>query len=137
MRTRASPSADSSVLVCQRCQKGIIIDESLEAIDESVFANSVTDRELNSKNEVLSALWELASDSSQIDHPLCSECSQLVTFEMHKQLADLEQENDRYSQFLLQLNENDNEDVDNNLDKKIEEVGGNNKTNNKYLIIYF
>ena len=117
-------SISSNVFVCVRCQKGMIVDSTLEEIDASVFGGAdLSNREMNSQSAVLTTLLELASDSSLIEHPLCNECSQLLTFELHKQLAEIEQENDRYTQYYTQLNENEKESEDlDSIDQKIAQV---------------
>ena len=104
-------SLSGSIYVCCRCQSGIIMDPSLEDIDEiALLPNSNEDNEDSplSKTSMLIPLLELASNSTDIDHPLCGECSQLVVYELHKQLAELDMENERYSQYYDQLKEEKN-----------------------------
>lgn len=111
----------SSVFVCNRCQSGMEIDPTLEGIDESVLSG-LGGEGFSTQSAVLTALLELASDSSQIDHPLCVECSQLLVFELHKQVADLDMENERYTQYYSQLDQSGDVNEE-DLEIKIEQVG--------------
>jgi beclin 1 len=53
--------------------------------------------------KALTAFFEIASDKTQLDHPLCMGCSDGVFAELEKKLRDLEQDKDRYRAHLQNL----------------------------------
>ena len=106
-------------LVCQRCYKGLVVDPMLEdlektgllstgAITQPKSSRSLSQSEgdtVPSLNSNLLTLMEMATDSSGLDHPLCAECAQLLTIELHKHLNELEHDHDRYLHFQASLEE--------------------------------
>ncbi|PYH41187.1 beclin 1 [Aspergillus saccharolyticus JOP 1030-1] len=63
-------------------------------IDESSFADQV---------ERTARLFDIISARSDIDHPICLECTDLLIEGMEKRLADSKKERDAYSSFLRDL----------------------------------
>ncbi|PYH81697.1 putative autophagy protein Apg6 [Aspergillus uvarum CBS 121591] len=69
-------------------------DHSRGGIDDGSFADQV---------ERTARLFDIISARSDIDHPICLECTDLLVEGMEKQLADAKKERDAYSSFLRDL----------------------------------
>ncbi|RAL09812.1 beclin 1 [Aspergillus homomorphus CBS 101889] len=63
-------------------------------VDEGSFADQV---------ERTARLFDIISARSDIDHPICTECTDLLVEGMEKRLADAKKERDAYSSFLRDL----------------------------------
>lgn len=58
---------------------------------------------LDSKINALTTIFELISDKTQLDHPLCLSCSELVITNLKKKVDSAKQEKDTYQQVLSEL----------------------------------
>lgn len=63
-----------------------------------------TDGPLSSKMETTARLFEILSSRSDIDHPICVECTDLLIEGMEKRLANATKERDAYASFLKNAN---------------------------------
>ena len=59
---------------------------------------------LSSQIEVSTRLFEILSSRSDIDHPICTECTELLLNGLHSRLAASTKERDAYINFLKELN---------------------------------
>lgn len=89
----------------------------------SEMPNSNSGRESLSHHLAVTArLFDILSDQSDIDHPLCEECSDTLLDQMDHQLRIAEDECKDYREFLEQL-QNDDLDVDSqNLEQELERL---------------
>jgi len=55
--------------------------------------------------KVTSELFDMLSDNSQVDHPLCEECTDALLQSMEQQLELAEQDSQEYQEYLTQLGE--------------------------------
>ncbi|KAG9510281.1 Beclin-1, partial [Fragariocoptes setiger] len=123
---------DSHVnFACQRCSQILKVHSTLRSLDSSTFQElcdggnmcrgtscgefshndfcSVEDTrkiqidEQNRQARALSRLFDILSDQSDIDHPLCVECADYVMDQMDNQLYQLEQECKENKEFMLTL----------------------------------
>ena len=119
-RSRTKPEPVNTI-VCQRCFKGIRLDESMK--EESVFSSRTTrvgrsaltssgGETPGSPHTLLQTLMEMASDTTQCDHPLCAECSSLHLFELNKQLTELDNEYEQYQRLAETLDVNLNSELE-------------------------
>ena len=59
----------------------------------------------SARTNLLLRMFELASDATKTDHPLCVECTTLVSNELDEALREAEREFQAYSSLLKQLDE--------------------------------
>ncbi|KAI1292105.1 Beclin-1 [Halotydeus destructor] len=59
--------------------------------------------------QVTSRLFDILSDQSEVNHPLCEECADIVIDEMDSRLRQLEDEYKDYKSFLDQIEKSDSE----------------------------
>lgn len=86
--------------------------------------------QLSQQLAVTAGLFDLMSSNSYIDHPLCEECADSLLDLMDQQLRLTEDELNDYSSFLRKLeNEDDFENIE-DLERKLENV-------NSLLTIFF
>lgn len=67
-------------------------------------ASADTESLLSHKVETLTRLFEILSARSDIDHPICSECTELLVEKLQKRLTAATNERDAYVSFLRQAN---------------------------------
>lgn len=96
-------------LTCQRCSQLLKIHSTLRSMNTVSFQEIVCDRssdfysvedskeleeedEQNHQPKVLARLFDILSDQSDIDHPLCEECANFIMEQMDNQLCQLELE---------------------------------------------
>lgn len=73
--------------------------------------------------KVTAGMFDILSNNSEVDHPLCEECTDTLLDLMDKQLKLTEEEWHDYSEFLQRLkDENEDEDVIENLEKELDSV---------------
>jgi beclin 1 len=73
--------------------------------------------------KVANRLFDIMSSRSEIEHPMCYECTEILTDSLKKQLSDASKERDCYIDFLKKVNESvisDSEKI--NLQKEIQEA---------------
>ena len=59
---------------------------------------------LSEKMETTNKLFEILSSRSDIDHPVCVDCTELLLEGLQKRLSDVSKERDRYLEFMKELN---------------------------------
>jgi beclin 1 len=73
---------------------------------KSQVTNGTEEREpLSQKMETVTRLFEILSARSDIDHPICSECTELVLDGLQKRQASVVRERDAYVEFLKKAQE--------------------------------
>ncbi|CAG8498538.1 9631_t:CDS:2 [Diversispora eburnea] len=95
----------------------------------SEFGNinmSVDDRQrtsLNYRLKVANRLFDIMSSKSELNHPMCHECTDLLLDSLSKQLTDSSRERDCYIDFLKKVNVNViSDEEEKKLQKEIEEA---------------
>ncbi|CAG8513138.1 6371_t:CDS:2 [Scutellospora calospora] len=73
--------------------------------------------------KVANRLFDLMSSRSEIDHPMCQECTDMLLDSLSKQLTDASRERDCYIDFLKKINVSVISDAEQeNLQKEIQEI---------------
>lgn len=67
---------------------------------------------LSHKLKVTSSLFDILSCQSEVDHPLCEECTDTLLDQLDEQLELTEKECQDYKELLEKLNEDNEEDID-------------------------
>ncbi|RHZ58171.1 hypothetical protein Glove_375g99 [Diversispora epigaea] len=81
---------------------------------------------LNYRLKVANRLFDIMSSKSELDHPMCHECTDLLLDNLSKQLTDSSRERDCYIDFLKKVNVNVISDEEQKkLQKEIEEIRAN------------
>ncbi|KAJ9648538.1 Vacuolar protein sorting-associated protein atg6 [Coniosporium tulheliwenetii] len=120
-------------MYCQKCRTPVRLDSSLEDLNPAAFklltvrfapehhpdvngarvmdaqkeyadVISRDDRLLSDKMETTARLFEILSARSDIDHPVCVECTELLLEGLQKQLSTATRERDAYIEYLRQAN---------------------------------
>ncbi|RUS29969.1 autophagy protein Apg6-domain-containing protein [Jimgerdemannia flammicorona] len=80
---------------------------------------------LSNRLKVANRLFDIMSSRSDIDHPMCQECADMLTESLTKQLTDVSRERDCYIDFLRKVNSStvSNEEQE-NLKREIAEPEG-------------
>lgn len=75
-------------------------------------SNSIATEKVNKAQEDkrLRQLFDILSDQSDVDHPLCEECADIVIDRMDEQLRQLEDESKEYNDYLTSLQSEQNSD---------------------------
>jgi beclin 1 len=68
--------------------------------------DSLIDRTKANRLRTTGKLFDLMSAKSDIDHPLCHECAEMLLDSLSKQLRDVSRERDCYIDFLRTVNSN-------------------------------
>ena len=91
-------------------------------------SNSVNTEKFNQEVKRLRQLFDILSDQSDVDHPLCEECADFVIDQMDHQLRQLEDESKEYNDYLTSLQSEQNteqvvtEDEINELTEKLKSL---------------
>lgn len=114
---RSSSSQDKngmSFIMLTESQAGPSISKQQKGKDESRSGSrrrsrggssgAEADGPLSSKMETTARLFEVLSSRSDIDHPICVECTDLLIEGMEKRLANATKERDAYASFLKNAN---------------------------------
>lgn len=72
--------------------------------------NSVNTQKFNKEVKRLRQLFDILSDQSDVDHPLCEECADFVIDQMDHQLRQLEDESKDYNDYLISIQSEQNAD---------------------------
>ncbi|KAI4150461.1 MAG: hypothetical protein LQ340_004053 [Diploschistes diacapsis] len=67
------------------------------------FVEGGSNQALSHRIEVNSRLFEILSSRSDVDHPICNECTELLLAQFHKRLLESTKERDAYVTFLKEL----------------------------------
>jgi len=111
---------------CKNCSQPLMIDSTLDSIDESSFTESflvISDiyslsstttpstltEHTNNENRIKSRLFEILSNQSLVDHPLCEDCADFLMDKMDSKLKILEAECKDYREYLACLEKKLNE----------------------------
>lgn len=86
-----SPNENSST----KGMRSVGSSQNEGAVEESSFSDQV---------ERTSRLFEIISARSDIDHPVCTECTEMLMEGLQKRLADATKERDAYISFLRNIN---------------------------------
>ncbi|CAB4469606.1 APG6-domain-containing protein [Rhizophagus irregularis] len=81
---------------------------------------------LSHRIKVANRLFDIMSSRSEIEHPMCYECTEILLDSLKKQLSDASKERDCYIDFLKKVNESvisDSEKI--SLQKEIQEIKSN------------
>ncbi|KAE8351407.1 autophagy protein Apg6-domain-containing protein [Aspergillus coremiiformis] len=85
------------------------VNSDIPSKNTQSFGNQNTDRELDNGSftdqvERTNRLFEIISSRSDIDHPICTECTEMLVDGLQKQLVEATKERDAYISFLRNLN---------------------------------
>ena len=109
---------------CKSCSQPLMIDSTLDSIDESSFTGSFliisdinalpistlsTAAETANQNRIKGRLFEILSNQSSVDHPLCEDCADFLMDKMDSKLKILEEECKNYREYLATLEKKVNE----------------------------
>lgn len=97
-------------------------DSGLDLVQDSTVPNSdpmgrrvMRRARTNLSNTAAAAkvvdMFQLASDETEIDHPLCVECTERIIEELETELKEVESENAIYSKYIAQLSQEDTQAV--------------------------
>ncbi|CAD5114301.1 DgyrCDS3443 [Dimorphilus gyrociliatus] len=75
----------------------------------------VSSEHLSLKMKISASLFDVLSGQSELDHPLCEECTDTLLDELDKQLSSAQEESIIYSDFLKKLEENEENQPDENI----------------------
>jgi len=70
----------------------------------TLVGESGEEASISHRLKVSSQLFDMLSDNSQVDHPLCEECTDTLLESMEQQLELAEQDSQEYQEFLTALN---------------------------------
>jgi len=91
-------SLDRLVLPTRLCESGGM-NNGFTLVGESGQAAALSHR-----IKVTSQLFDMLSDNSSVDHPLCEECTDTLLQSLEQQLELAEQDSQQYQEFLTHLN---------------------------------
>jgi len=97
-------SLDRLVLAGRLCESGGG-NNGFTLVGESGQAATMSHR-----LKVTSELFDMLSDNSEVDHPLCEECTDTLLQSMEQQLELAEQDSQEYQEYLTQLGEETEEE---------------------------
>lgn len=86
-------------------------------------ANWTRNNSLSHRLKVANRLFDIMSSQSNVDHPLCQECTDMLLEALEKQLEDVSRERDCYIEFMKKVKDSrlSNEE-EQELRKQLEEV---------------
>lgn len=88
----------------EKKQRATVKQDNRRRRDNSAQSTSEEDNLLSHKMETTTRLFEILSSRSDIDHPICMECTELLVEGMEKRLANATRERDAYVDFLKNAN---------------------------------
>jgi len=74
--------------------------------------NKFNPDQLNAELKKAASIFDLMSGSSDVEHPLCEDCTDLVLESLNKEVRNVEKKTISYSNYYKQLNSEDSEDTD-------------------------
>jgi beclin 1 len=74
-----------------------------EPIGRRTFRRARTNLSNNAAIAKVFDVFQLASDETEIDHPLCAECTERLVEELESELQEAETENEVYAKYIEQL----------------------------------
>ncbi|KAK4692944.1 beclin, partial [Lecanoromycetidae sp. Uapishka_2] len=90
---------------CQKCRTSLKLDSSLQDLNPAAFDLLADAKQtLSHQIESTARLFEILSSHSDIDHPICAECTELLLSQLQNRLAASTKERDAYISFLKTLN---------------------------------
>ncbi|XP_031572939.1 beclin-1-like [Actinia tenebrosa] len=103
-----------------------ILPERMQSVEGNGFTligdtQVIQSDSLSHKLKVATKLFDVMSEQSDIDHPLCEECTDTLLDQLDKQLKTTEEEFSSYKEFLHKLNEQQLAG-DESLSKELEEL---------------
>lgn len=84
---------------CQQCGQQIQLDPSLLTMEPQPIPET-TRGHLSHRLSIANKLFKLISEETDIDNPMCDECSQEFVAALEKKIHDLKKEQALYDQFL-------------------------------------
>lgn len=73
--------------------------------------------------QMVAAIYEYASEKTEIDHPLCLECNDILLHQLEREQRDIDKDLETYRAFLAQLQAEERKEMDDALfTQKIRQV---------------
>ncbi|CAO3638316.1 unnamed protein product [Cunninghamella blakesleeana] len=108
------------------------------AVGLEITPSSPRNNNLSHRLKVANRLFDVMSSKSNVDHPMCQECTDLMLEYLERQLEDVGRERDSYLDFLnkmrhtlLPVNNNDNTNTNNNNSIEKDDDDSNNSHGNQ------
>lgn len=113
-------ASKSAATTAQDNGSSFMSSPSAAAIEE---ANWTRNNSLSHRLKVANRLFDIMSSKSNVDHPLCQECTDMLLEALEKQLEDVSRERDCYIEFMKKVKDNKlSDEEEQELKKQLEEV---------------
>ncbi|CEI91271.1 hypothetical protein RMCBS344292_05568 [Rhizopus microsporus] len=113
-------ASKSAATTAQDNDSSFMSSPSAAAIEE---ANWTRNNSLFHRLKVANRLFDIMSSKSNIDHPLCQECTDMLLEALEKQLEDVSRERDCYIEFMKKVKDSKlSDEEEQELKKQLEEL---------------
>jgi beclin 1 len=112
--------AESFVMLSRSQIAPPVVSQVTSAKPEDSYARN---NSMSHRLKIANKLFDIMSAKSDIDHPMCQECTDILLESLRRQLEDVSRERDCYIEFLKKVSESKIDDAgEETLRREIEEV---------------